>query len=464
VGLTTLGFLKGFLVAAFLTVDDFGIWGVLVVVLGTLAWLKQAGVGDKYIQQDDADQEAAFQRAFTLEVMISGAFAVLLVAVTPLMALVYGDDRLLLPGFLLSLCLGGYALQAAIWPHYRALDFLRQRILQSVDPLVTFAVTAVLAIAGAGYWSLVIGIIVGAWAGALAAVRSTPIPLRLRYDRGTLRSYVSFSWPLLVASASGVVIAQSSTLVANVTLGLEGVGAVAFASMVVAYTGRLDRVVTGTLYPAICRRADRLDLLREVFLKSNRLALLWALPFGVGLALFARPLLGDVLGERWLPAVGLVQMFALTAAVTQIGFNWDAFYRARDNTRPIAVANAATMVVFCGLALPLLAAEGLRGLGIGMAATAGVGLALRIHYLVALFPRLPLARHVGRASLPTAAGAACVVLLRDVPAPVLLQVAGFVVAVALVTALLERRLLAEVRSYLVRRSAASAAEPATRPA
>ena len=35
--------------------------------LGTLVWLKQVGIGDKYIQQDEGDQERAFQKAFTLE-------------------------------------------------------------------------------------------------------------------------------------------------------------------------------------------------------------------------------------------------------------------------------------------------------------------------------------------------------------------------------------------------------------
>ena len=41
------------------------------------------------------------------------------------------------------------------------------------------------------------------------------------------------------------------------------------------------------MYPAICAVQDRLELLRESFVKSNRLALMWAMPFGVGIALFA---------------------------------------------------------------------------------------------------------------------------------------------------------------------------------
>ena len=40
--------------------------------------------------------------------------------------------------------------------------------------------------------------------------------------------------------------------------------------------------MTNTLYPAICAVRDRKDVLFEAFVKSNRLALMWALPFGFG--------------------------------------------------------------------------------------------------------------------------------------------------------------------------------------
>ena len=72
VGLYSLGLIKGFLVAAFLTRTDYGLWGILVIGLGTLLWLKQVGIGDKYVQQDEADQELAFQKAFTLELAFYG--------------------------------------------------------------------------------------------------------------------------------------------------------------------------------------------------------------------------------------------------------------------------------------------------------------------------------------------------------------------------------------------------------
>ena len=73
IGLGALSLVQGLIVAALLTRSDVGVWGVLVVSLGVLARLKLVGIGDKYIQQQEADQELAFQKAFTLEVLMATA-------------------------------------------------------------------------------------------------------------------------------------------------------------------------------------------------------------------------------------------------------------------------------------------------------------------------------------------------------------------------------------------------------
>ena len=79
-----------------------------------------------------------------------------------------------------------------------------------------------MAFAGAGYWSFVGGALAGTWASALVAVARSPYPLRLRYDRGTLRRYATFSWPLLLAGGAGIVTAQGSIITGNAHLGHRG--------------------------------------------------------------------------------------------------------------------------------------------------------------------------------------------------------------------------------------------------
>jgi O-antigen/teichoic acid export membrane protein len=195
VGVTSLALLKGFVVAAFLTRHDYGIWGLLIASLSSIGLLKQVGIEDRYVQQRDADQELAFQQAFTLEVIFDVGFALLMAAVVPILALAYGRPELLAPGFALVLVVPALGLQSPLWVFYRRMEFGRQRRLGAIDPIIEFVVTVALAIAGAGYWSLIIGALVGNYVAAIAIVRVSPYRLAWRFSRDATRQYVSFSWP-----------------------------------------------------------------------------------------------------------------------------------------------------------------------------------------------------------------------------------------------------------------------------
>ncbi len=456
VGVSGLGLLRNFIVAAYLTANDYGIWGILLVGLGTLTWLKEVGIGDKYVQQAEADQELAFQKAFTLELMFSSLFFLGLLAMVPVLSVIYQQPALIGPGLVLSLIMPAASLQIAITIYYRRMEFVRQRFLQSFDPIVSFVVTLVLAVGGAGYWSLVIGTLAGAWAAAFAAWRACPYPLRLHYDRGTLKQYFSFSWPLLAASAGSVVMAQGAILIGNAYVGLAGVGAIALAATISQFAQRVDLIVTGTLYPAICAVRNRIDLLAESFVKSNRLALMWGMPFGLGLALFAGDVIDFGIGDKWSSALVLLQVFGVSAAVNQIGFNWDAYFRARGDTRPMAVTNIVSTIAFLAAAIPLTSAHGLDGFAIAIAINTAVLLIARSFYLVTLFDGFDMFRHIARAIAPSLPAVALILAVRVVETGqrtlglALAELALYIAATVAATWLFERSLLREVLGYLRR--------------
>jgi O-antigen/teichoic acid export membrane protein len=456
VALGTLNLLKAVVVAGFLTQAEFGVWSIVVLAITLVGVIKQVMVGDKYIQQDEADQALAFQKAFTLELGSAAAMMGVCLLLAPLLAVIYDEPELIAPTLALSLILPGLALQSPVWVFYRRMDFLRQRLLTAVDPLVGFVVTIALAVAGLGYWSLIVGLVVGSWTGAAVAIAFRRYPLRLRFERATAREYVSFSWPLVVAAASGLGIAQLSVFVGDAALGLAGAGAIGLAATFAAYTDRVDAVVTQALYPAICRVVDRRELLLEAFVKSNRLALMWGVPFGVGLSLFAADLIEFGIGQRWADALVLLQVLGLTAALNHIGFNWSAFFRATGRTKPIAVVTGLAAVTFCATCIPLIFSDGLAGFAAGLAAVTVVSLTARFYYLTRLFPSFEVLRHVVRAIAPTLPAAAAVLVLRlaldgertlDVA---LLELAAYVAVTAAFTLVLERPLLREARSYLRR--------------
>ncbi len=63
----------------------------------------------------------------------------------PIVAIVYGHWNLVAPGLVLVTVMAAGALQAPLWIYYRQMNFVRQRSLSLVEPLVGFVVAIALA-------------------------------------------------------------------------------------------------------------------------------------------------------------------------------------------------------------------------------------------------------------------------------------------------------------------------------
>lgn len=461
VALQGLTVLRGFLVAAFIAPSDYGVWAILMIGYTAIFRLKAVGIADRYIQRDEPDDKLAFQKAFTLQAILNGSLWLLLMLATPLLALAYDVPEIVAPGLVVLLAMPANILQTPIWVYTREMDFKRQRTLSSVDPVVGVLVTVAGAVGGLGYWSFVAGTVAGSWAGAVAILRHAHYPLGFRYDRATAREYLGFSWPVFVSNLGNSILLQGTTLVARFTVGLAGIGSMALANSIRLYIEFADGIITTTMYPAVCAVKEQRDLLFESFVKSNRLALMWGVPVGVGVALFADDFASYLLGGEWSDAVILFQAVGLVSALGHAGFNWTAYVRALGNTRPIAKYTWIVLVGWAVGPVPLMIVDGLRGYSIGLFVIALLTLATRAYFVRAMFPRFRLLPHLLRALAPTIPALAVVLGVRAVgplPRSLLVAVGELVLylgVTVVATWLAEKALLREAVGYLKRARASA---------
>ena len=448
--------IQGLVVTAILGPEAIGLYGAVSATAVTITGLKRIGIDEEFVRQAEGEQEEEFQRAFTLDLCLSFVLAFAIAAAAPFVALAYGDDRLLALTLAVSYLPVAFSLQAPTWIFFRRMDFLRQRGLQTIVPVVTFAVTVPLAASGVGVWSLVIGPFVANATAAIAAIALSPYRLRIRRDRATWSRYLRFSWPIFVSVFTLLVVLQGQVLAFDVAEGLAAAGYITLAVTLTRYADRVDRILTSTIYPAICAVQDRPRTLAELYTKSNRLGLLWVVPFCGGIVLFAPDLVEFILGDEWEPAVGLLQGLAVAAGLQQLGYNWFSFYRATGNSRPQAVESVVTLASFLLLAVPALFAWGFDGFVGGRVAGVLLALAVRRYYIRALLPDVGLVRLAVRALAPVTVAAAAVVAVRLAlwgdrePAQAVAEVALFVLVTTALTWVFERGLLREAGGYLRR--------------
>ena len=266
----------------------------------TVLALKRVGIDEAFVQRDTDDRRATSSATRSRSSSRSPGLATLLLCVlAPVLAAAYDQPRLL------GLTLGvawlplAFALLAPLWVFFRRMDYARQRSLQAIQPVVTFAVTVPLAAwTDLGVWSIVVGLAAGYAVSVRRRARAVALPpgpaLRPRRRRAR---YLRFSGWVFVALVAAMVVVQGQVIAFEVDGGLAAVGFITLAATLTRYVDRADQIVTATIYPAVCAIQGRTAALEELFVKSNRATLLYAAPFGVGVVLFAPDLVAFALGD-----------------------------------------------------------------------------------------------------------------------------------------------------------------------
>lgn len=449
-----LALIQGLIVTALLGPVAIGLYGIVTTTAMTIVQLRRVGIDEAFVQQSEADQEEEFQRAFGLELSIGVAFTLLIAALAPFIAYAYGDGRLLALTLAVSYLPVAFALQAPQWIFFRRMDFLRLRLLQFSIPATTFAVTVPLAAVTGSVWALVVGPLVGNTVAVVATLALSPYKLRPRLDRPTIRRYLGFSWPIFATALATLLVLQGQVFAFDLDAGLAAAGFITLAATLTRYADRADQIVATTIYPAICAVVDRPATQRELFEKSSRVTMIWAVPFCAALALFAEDLVKHVLGSEWDPAVLLIQGLAVAAALQQVGYGWFSFYRARGDSRPQAVESLAMAVTFAVVAVPGLFLYGAKGFVAGRVVTSLAMLVVRRRYVRRLFGDVELAALALRGFAPVLGACAATLAIRALLDPgALPELALFAAVATALTWAFERRLLVELVVYLRRRSA-----------
>ena len=446
---------QGVVVTALLGPVAIGLYAIVSTIAVTFLELKKAGVDEAFVQQDEPDQQAEFKKAFTVELGFALVCSLGIAISAPILTVLFDDDRLLPLTLAVAYLPVAFAFHAPMWVFFRRMDFVRLRLLEGIVPLVTFFVTVPLAIAGVGVWSLVIGPIVGNTVAIVAAMIASPLTVGLDFDRTAIRRYLNFTWPIFASAAALLAVQGGQLLAFNIDGGIAAAGFVTLAFTFTRYGQRANQILTATIYPAAVAIRDKLSTLEELFVKSNRMMLLWSLPVCAVFVLFAEDLVDFILGSEWEPAILLLQGLGVAAAFEQLGYNWFSFFRARGDSRPQAIESAVMVAGFLVFAVPALFIWGFWGFIAGRVAGTLVQLAVRQAYLRRLFPKVNLAAIGARALAPVLAGAAAAVGLRlalwggdRTAVQAIAELALFVGVTGLATWLTERLLLRELLGYL----------------
>ncbi|MGA1391888.1 MAG: lipopolysaccharide biosynthesis protein [Phycisphaerales bacterium] len=319
-GSVLLGIVSAAVLARLLDPEDFGLVAMASAFVALLGEFADLGLSQATIQRREVS--AAQVNALFWVNAAAGAIAMALgaAAAWPI-AIFYGDERLawiaaaLSAGFLLS----GIAAQP--------LAVLRRRMGFTAETIVTLASIAMglvaaiaAALAGLGYWSLVVQVLVAAavrMIGLFIASGWMPgMPARAEGVRGMLR----FGGYLSGSNLLAALLRASDKVLVGRFVGADAAGLYSNAQKILLVPAtQLNKPLTMVGRPALSRLQDEPERFRAFYRRGVELVAATSLPAIAWMTIVAEDLVLLVLGREWSGSVPIFQALAPAALLGALG-------------------------------------------------------------------------------------------------------------------------------------------------
>jgi lipopolysaccharide exporter len=352
------------ILARLLAPGDFGLVAIGFLVLAVNEALTEAGAGAAIVwRRGNMDLTAAV--ALTLSLASGAVMAVVVYLAAPLLADFFSapDSVAVIRAFAFCILLSS---PSAVFSGIlqRRMEFTR-RIIPEVARALTKGVVGIpMALAGFGVWSLVFSHIASIAVGLVLALWLSGWRPRLSLERSETRAILPYALQIAAIGLLGVAIRKLDVVIVGHRFDTEMLGYYTMAFSLI------ELVVLGicwsgsqALFPALSQNVDDPARLRQVFGRGLAGLLAVTVPIAIGLALVAEPFILTVFGQKWAPAIPLMQILAFYALIYSTGFNLGDIYKATGRPQILTRISVFNLV----LAGPIL----LAGSWWGVAGIAG---------------------------------------------------------------------------------------------
>ncbi|EJZ17248.1 lipopolysaccharide biosynthesis protein [Rhizobium sp. Pop5] len=355
-----LSALSTFVLAWYLAPSDFGLVAIATTIQVILSSVTELSLNQALIRHE-SPSEVHFSAVWTLSVTRSAILALLFAASALPIAEFYNEPRLtnVMLALSFSLLLSGLANPRRVMLQ-RDLIFWQEFVLNVSQKLVGFVVTVAIAAIYQSYWALVIGTL--AYQVTNIIVSYTVLPFWPRITFRHARELFSFSAWLTAGQIVSTLNWRIEYLLIGKMLGSTDLGHYTVGNTLATLpTREATAPLNQTIYPGFARVRNDPARLIAAYQRAQALLAAVALPAGIGTAVVADPLIRLALGEKWVPAIFMVQTLASIFALQTLGSLVQPLGMAKGNTKLLFIRDAQMLVLRVPIIVAGLIFAGLPG-------------------------------------------------------------------------------------------------------
>lgn len=361
------------ILARLLAPEAFGMVATVTMVVNFADMFSDAGFQKYLIQHSFRDREDLYNNAnvaFWTNFAVSVSLWCIIAIFNDPVAAFVGNPSLGFPLAVacLSLPLTSFSsIQMVLFHRY--LDFKSLMPVRLLSTLLNFGSTLVLAFMGCGYWSLIVGTLVGNLVNAVGLTLQSEWKPRPFYSFGCLKAMFSFSGWTLLESFTVWLSVWAGTFIVGHYLGAADLG---FYKTPVTFVSGCFAIITNATTPILFSSLSRLQFDREEYVAYLRrfqfVVALFLIPLSAGIFIFREPLVALLLGNQWGKSTLMFGLYGLMQGpIIIFSYYSSEMYRSLGKPR----VSTLVQVLYLLLMTPFMTFAAMRGFEAVVLADAG---------------------------------------------------------------------------------------------
>ena len=293
----------------------YGTVALVTVFMVIVQVFVDSGMGNALIQKKDAD-DLDFSSVFWFNIAMCTFLYIVMFAAAPFIASFYNAPELTPVVRVLSLMLIISGLKNVQQAYVSKNMMFKVFFFSTLGGTITAAVVGIaMAYMGFGVWALVAQMLVNATADTVILWLTVDFRPKMIFSAARLKGLFSYGWKLLASGLLDTVYNQLRQLIigkmyAKADLGQYNQGE-RFPHFIVT---NINTSIDSVLLPTMSKAQDDPAAVRNMTRRAIKTSTYIIMPFMMGLAVCAEPMIRLILTEEWLPCVPFLRIFCFTFA------------------------------------------------------------------------------------------------------------------------------------------------------
>ncbi|MBN1404953.1 MAG: lipopolysaccharide biosynthesis protein [Candidatus Omnitrophica bacterium] len=348
--------------ARLLSPQDFGFFGIVMLVFYFLETFSKLGFNEALIQKKN-DIAPYLNSTWTIQIIKCLFFAALLLIFAPMIAGFFRvkEAAPLIRVLSLSVFLRGIANIGIIY-FYKELEFYKQFLFEFVKTSAYLLTAIVLAFFFRNVWALVIGFLAGDLAGLILSYTLHSYRPKFRFDPKKSKELIKFGKWIFASGILAYLLTQMDNIFIGKMLAISMLGFYQIAYRISDISNaEINNIISYVAFPAYSKIQDDIVRLKSVYITILYTTVFLSFPIAALIFVLAGDFTMIFLGKNWMAIVPVMRVLVFYSVMASIISSMTPVFCSIGKPKVVARLQAAQVILLLIFIYPLTRFYGIAG-------------------------------------------------------------------------------------------------------